>query len=128
MSDRREWELPHLREAHQMPVSIVTFSKTFLVLPFLLTGLFLMDDLFRELEAVCTFPASITNRWSNCRADFWSVKFYPYTEPGVDPVFAVVGGNRASSSFTNFEMPHADGMITDSSVPSSSWKRKFLQD
>ncbi|KUJ16798.1 WD40 repeat-like protein, partial [Mollisia scopiformis] len=27
-------------------------------------------------------------------ADFWSVKFYPYTEPGVDPVFAVVGGKR----------------------------------
>ncbi len=29
--------------------------------------------------------------------DFWSVKFYPYTEPGVDPVFAVVGGKRVSS-------------------------------
>ncbi|KAF8859079.1 WD40 repeat-like protein [Acephala macrosclerotiorum] len=49
MSDRREWELPHLREAHQMP---------------------------------------------GAGGDFWSVKFYPYTEPGVDPVFAVVGGNR----------------------------------
>lgn len=26
--------------------------------------------------------------------DFWSVKFYPYTEPGIDPVFAVAGGKR----------------------------------
>ncbi|PSS25870.1 hypothetical protein M430DRAFT_134729 [Amorphotheca resinae ATCC 22711] len=26
--------------------------------------------------------------------DFWSVKFYPYTEPGVDPVFAAVGGKH----------------------------------
>ncbi|KAE8447750.1 hypothetical protein EG329_010144 [Mollisiaceae sp. DMI_Dod_QoI] len=43
--DRREWELPHLREAHQMP---------------------------------------------GAGSDFWSVKFYPYTEPGVDPVFAVI--------------------------------------
>ncbi|CZR62292.1 related to `extra sex combs` protein (WD-40 repeat family protein) [Phialocephala subalpina] len=51
MSDRREWELPHLREAHQLP---------------------------------------------GAGGDFWSVKFYPYTEPGVDPVFAVVGGKRAS--------------------------------
>ncbi|PMD47551.1 WD40 repeat-like protein [Hyaloscypha variabilis F] len=27
-------------------------------------------------------------------SDFWSVKFYPYTQPGVDPVFAVAGGKR----------------------------------
>ncbi|KAL2061958.1 hypothetical protein VTL71DRAFT_7336 [Oculimacula yallundae] len=50
--ERREWELPRLREAHQMPA---------------------LD---------------------NISADFWSVKFYPYTAPGVDPVFAVVGGKR----------------------------------
>ncbi|KAH7384823.1 WD40-repeat-containing domain protein [Cadophora sp. MPI-SDFR-AT-0126] len=50
--DKREWELPHLREAHQMMA---------------------LD---------------------NVSADFFDVKFYPYTEPGVDPVFAVVGGKR----------------------------------
>ncbi|APA08367.1 hypothetical protein sscle_03g031370 [Sclerotinia sclerotiorum 1980 UF-70] len=26
--------------------------------------------------------------------EFWSVKFYPYTKPGVDPIFAVVGGKH----------------------------------
>ena len=31
------------------------------------------------------------------RADFWDVKFYPYTEAGVDPVFAVVGNKHVSS-------------------------------
>ncbi|KAK2630508.1 hypothetical protein QTJ16_001328 [Diplocarpon rosae] len=27
-------------------------------------------------------------------ADFWSVKFYPYVDPGVEPIFAVVGGKQ----------------------------------
>ncbi|KAG9240075.1 WD40-repeat-containing domain protein [Calycina marina] len=26
--------------------------------------------------------------------DLWSVKFYPYTKPGIDPIFAVVGGQH----------------------------------
>ncbi|RAL59676.1 hypothetical protein DID88_000309 [Monilinia fructigena] len=26
--------------------------------------------------------------------EFWSVKFYPYTKPGVDPIYAVVGGKH----------------------------------
>ncbi|KAH8593005.1 hypothetical protein B0O99DRAFT_226374 [Bisporella sp. PMI_857] len=26
--------------------------------------------------------------------DLWSVKFYPYNKPGVDPIFAVVGGKH----------------------------------
>ena len=30
--------------------------------------------------------------------DFYSVKFYPYTEPGIDPVFAIVGGKFVSIS------------------------------
>jgi hypothetical protein len=42
------------------------------------------------------------------RADFWSVKFYPYTEPGVDPVFAVCGGKRVSSSTESREMAGID--------------------
>ena len=33
-------------------------------------------------------------------SDFYSVKFYPYTQPGVDPVFAVVGGKFVSISPT----------------------------
>ncbi|KAJ5052309.1 uncharacterized protein L3040_002062 [Drepanopeziza brunnea f. sp. 'multigermtubi'] len=49
---KREWETPHLREAHQ-------------------------------------FPAM-----ERASQDFWSVKFYPFTEAGLDPVFAVVGGTR----------------------------------
>ncbi|KAG4429974.1 hypothetical protein IFR05_014538 [Cadophora sp. M221] len=61
--DRREWELPHLKEAHQMPVLNDGSQKG------------------ADLKPVSS-------------ADFWSVKFYPHTEPGVDPVFAVVGGKR----------------------------------
>ncbi|KAH6717246.1 WD40-repeat-containing domain protein [Leptodontidium sp. MPI-SDFR-AT-0119] len=61
--DRRVWELPHLREAHQMPV---------------------LD---------CALPKSPDLKPTSA-ADFWSVKFYPYTRPGVDPVFAVIGGKR----------------------------------
>ncbi|KAF7957343.1 hypothetical protein EAE96_002929 [Botrytis aclada] len=26
--------------------------------------------------------------------EFWTVKFYPYTKPGVDPIYAVVGGRH----------------------------------
>ncbi|KAJ8064205.1 hypothetical protein OCU04_006554 [Sclerotinia nivalis] len=26
--------------------------------------------------------------------EFWTVKFYPYTKPGVDPIYAVVGGKH----------------------------------
>lgn len=47
-----EWELPHLKESHQVPN----------------TG--------------------------DVRADFWDVKFYPYIEPGVDPIFAAVGSTH----------------------------------
>ncbi|KAH8804733.1 WD40-repeat-containing domain protein [Xylogone sp. PMI_703] len=47
--DKQEWELPHLRESHQLVSS---------------------------------------------QTDFWQVKFYPYTDPGVDPVFAVAGGKQ----------------------------------
>ncbi|TVY37619.1 Polycomb protein, partial [Lachnellula subtilissima] len=46
-----EWELPSLRESHQIP--------------------------------------GIGNG-----KDFYGVQFYPYTEPGVDPVFAIVGGKH----------------------------------
>ncbi|TAQ91070.1 hypothetical protein B7494_g633 [Chlorociboria aeruginascens] len=49
--DSREWELPHLREAHQLP---------------------------------------------SANSDFWSVKFYPYSKPGVDPVFAIIAEKQAS--------------------------------
>ncbi|TVY64271.1 Polycomb protein eed, partial [Lachnellula suecica] len=44
-----EWELPSLKDSHQMP----------------------------EIEC-----------------DFYGVQFYPYTEPGVDPIFAIVGGKH----------------------------------
>ncbi|RFU35641.1 hypothetical protein B7463_g737, partial [Scytalidium lignicola] len=47
--EKHEWELPHLRESHQLVSS---------------------------------------------QTDFWQVKFYPYTDPGVDPVFAVAGGKQ----------------------------------
>lgn len=30
------------------------------------------------------------------RADFWDVKFYPYIEVGVDPIFAAVGNVQVS--------------------------------
>lgn len=57
--DRREWELPHLREAHQLPVSIQT-SKANLVAPFYFLGLVLMADLFRESEVVCMLAERMT--------------------------------------------------------------------
>lgn len=40
----------------------------------------------------------VLDRSTHCQLwqEFWSVKFYPYNEPGVDPVFAVVGADRVS--------------------------------
>jgi hypothetical protein len=32
---------------------------------------------------------------------FWDVKFYPFTAPGVDPVFAAVGGTLVSPSLSS---------------------------
>jgi hypothetical protein len=49
----------------------------------------------RELVAVCHHSKSETYKWSDF-LDFWSAKFYPYSKPGADPVFAVVGGRRVS--------------------------------
>ena len=37
---------------------------------------------------------SINSRSSNKPADFYSVKFYPYTKAGDDPVYALVGGKH----------------------------------
>ncbi|KAM3084884.1 hypothetical protein ACMFMG_003329 [Clarireedia jacksonii] len=33
-------------------------------------------------------------RLSNDKNEFWAVKFYPYSKPRVDPIYAVVGGRH----------------------------------
>jgi hypothetical protein len=53
-------------------------------------------------------------------SDFWSVKFYPYTQPGVDPVFAVAGGKRVGHLCRALT---ASDVTSDTSVPASG-KRK----
>lgn len=45
------------------------------------------------------FQEGMTKRSNHSATDFWSIKFYPYTEPGVDPIFAIVGGKHVSFSF-----------------------------
>jgi len=53
-------------------------------------------------------------------SDFWSVKFYPYTQPGVDPVFAVSGGKRVGSLCRPFTASERESdVIVDTSVPAS---------
>lgn len=39
------------------------------------------------------------NNSSTEKNEFWSVKFYPYTKPDVDPIYAVVGGKHVSITF-----------------------------
>jgi hypothetical protein len=95
--EKREWELPHLREAHKLPVSKDVFRDDPCVTHPTCTGLFLMAGIFRQLKMVCLIlhRKSVDNL-TIINEEFWSVKFYPYTEAGVDPVFAVVGGKRVS--------------------------------
>jgi hypothetical protein len=48
---------------------------------------------------VCHNPesGSIRSLSSNEPSDLYSVKFYPYTKPGDDPVFAFVGGKNVGA-------------------------------
>ena len=52
------------------------------------------NGLYRK-QAVCVNALSLfLNAQQLTSLDLWSVKFYPYTKPGVDPIFAVVGGKH----------------------------------
>lgn len=57
-------------------------------------GLFLMVVLGSWQWYVASHQNSVQQ--FDYHVDFWSVKFYPYTVPGLDPVFALVGGKRVS--------------------------------
>lgn len=59
----------------------------------LLDGYLTDPAVCREL-GVCSFPKLRPAGGLTFDSDFWAVKFYPYTQPGVDPVFAVAGGKR----------------------------------
>ncbi|QSZ35700.1 hypothetical protein DSL72_006822 [Monilinia vaccinii-corymbosi] len=50
----------------------------------------------REAHQFSNLPRGnhASNGSSGKMDDFWSVKFYPYTKPGVDPIYAVVGGKH----------------------------------
>jgi len=50
--------------------------------------------------------------------DLWSAKFYPYTKPGVDPIFAVVGGKHVRSLWTGQGLSCSRGFL-DSYLPSA---------
>ena len=64
---------------------------------------------FCRISAVCDYGSSQPNILTDwyIGSDFWSVKFYPFTKPGVDPIFAVVGGKtvcvitNGSTEFAN---------------------------
>ncbi|ESZ91798.1 hypothetical protein SBOR_7814 [Sclerotinia borealis F-4128] len=51
---------------------------------------------FKEARQFPNFPsAKYPMKGSSIeKNEFWSVKFYPYTKPDVDPVYAVVGGKH----------------------------------
>ena len=49
------------------------------------------------MQAVCVYAVTLFPHDQELTSlDLWSAKFYPYTKPGVDPIFAVVGGKHVS--------------------------------
>jgi len=71
----------------------------------------LLDGVLTELAScrermVCSHQTLRHAGSLTLNADFWSVKFYPYTQPGVDPVFAVAGGKRVSHFYRVFTARH----------------------